>query len=243
MFALMRAGLVAAVAAACLGIAAFSATAADKPFQNSDLADQRRSARGADQGRCRNAGKAGRADPARCRCGLCQKRFPRRHGAARADRCGGAERHARPGCGSLAPFSKSARPTTASARCCSIAPPTRPTSPISAPPIAAKKPTAWRSSARCSPNVSYGGRRSMRCGCRSNCARSPTCAGNTSGCATNTASACSITRSMPTPPRRAPAFSSPRTCRRAPTSRRLSCSPAPTSRHCRSLRNSFASKA
>ena len=65
------------------------------------------------------------------------------------------------------------------------------------------RPRRWRS-------ASCGGRRSMRCGSRSNCARSPTCAANTRRCATSTASACSITPSIPTPPRRAPASSSPR---------------------------------
>ena len=39
MIALIRAGLVAAVTAACLAIASFAASAADKPFRNSDLAD------------------------------------------------------------------------------------------------------------------------------------------------------------------------------------------------------------
>ena len=68
-----------------------------------------------------------------------------------------------------------------------------------------------------------GGRRSTRCGSRSNCARSPTCARTMRGCARITASACSITRSMPMPPRRAPASSSPRRCRAsAPISRRSS---------------------
>ena len=67
------------------------------------------------------------------------------------------------------------------------------------------------SSAAASPTARSGGRRSMRCASRSNCARSPTCARNMSGCARITASACSTIRSMPTPPRRAPASSSPRT--------------------------------
>ena len=49
----------------------------------------------------------------------------------------------------------------------------------------------------------------------------------TSGCATSTASACSITRSIPTPSRRAPASSSPRNCpASAPISRPSSRSPA-----------------
>ena len=56
-----------------------------------------------------------------------------------------------------------------------------------------------------------GGRRSMRCGSRLICARSPTCRRSTRSCARTMASACSTTRSMPMRPRRAPAFSSPRT--------------------------------
>ena len=94
----------------------------------------------------------------------------------------------------------------------------------------ARKPTAWLCSATCWASASSGGRRSMRSGSRSNCAKPPTCAGNMSGCARRTASACSITASMPTRRRRAPASSSPKICRRAPISRRSWCSPAPTSR-------------
>ena len=76
------------------------------------------------------------------------------------------------------------------------------------------------------PNASCGGRRSMRCGCRSICARSPTSAANTRRCATSTASGCSTTPSIRTPPRRAPASSSPRSWPSAPISRRSSRSPA-----------------
>ena len=68
-------------------------------------------------------------------------------------------------------------------RCCSSAPRPRPTSPISARPVAPRKPTASPCSATCWPSASCGGRRSMRCGSRSNCAKPPTCAGNMSGCA------------------------------------------------------------
>ena len=87
---------------------------------------------------------------------------------------------------------------------------------------------------RSSPTARSGAARSMRCGSRSKCARSPMCARNTNGCARSTASACSITRSIRTPRRRAPASSSPRNCpASAPTSRRSSPSPAWTSRRCR----------
>ena len=68
------------------------------------------------------------------------------------------------------------------------------------------------------------------CGCRSTCARSPRCAASTRRCATSTASGCSITPSIPTAPRRAPASSSPRTSPSASTSRRSWRWPAPTSR-------------
>ena len=68
-------------------------------------------------------------------------------------------------------------------------------------------------------------------------------AANTRGCANSTASACSITASMPTRLRRGPASSSRRTCRSVPTSRRSSQLPAPTSRRYRPPRSSFASRA
>ena len=109
---------------------------------------------------------------------------------------------------------------------------------------APRRPTRCRSSAAPSPSARCGGRRSMRCGCRSNCAKSPTCARSMRGCATSTASACSTTPSMPMRPRRAPASSSPRRCRAgAPISRRSSRSPGRTSRRSRPTRSSSASKA
>ena len=118
----------------------------------------------------------------------------------------------RTGCGSPAPSCRFARPTIASAPRCSSARRRPPTSPISAPAVAARRPTRSSFSAAPSPSASCGGRRSTPCGSRSTCARSPTCAGPTSACATTTASACSTTRSMPTPRRRAPASSSPKAC-------------------------------
>ncbi len=64
----------------------------------------------------------------------------------------------RTGCGWRAPCCKSARATTRSARCCSIAPRPPPTSPINAPPTAISKPTASPCSAARSPTASNGGR-------------------------------------------------------------------------------------
>ena len=59
----------------------------------------------------------------------------------------------------------------------------------------------------------------------------------------NTASACSITPSMPTPRRRGPVFNSRRIFPRAPTSRRSSQSPASTSRRCRSPKTALRRRA
>ena len=117
------------------------------------------------------------------------------------------------GCACRAWYCRSGRATTTSARCCSIAPRPPPISPTAARATATWKPTAWRCSARRSPTASFGARRSIPCGFRSISTRAPTCAANTSGCVANTASVCWITRSIPTPSRRAPVFSSPRNCR------------------------------
>ena len=57
---------------------------------------------------------------------------------------------------------------------------------------------AGRARPRACPTASCGGRRWMRCGCRSTCARSPTSAANMRRCATSTASGCSTTPSIPT---------------------------------------------
>ena len=76
---------------------------------------------------------------------------------------------------------------------CSSAPRPRPISPISAPAMRARRPRAWSCSRAPLPTASSGARRSMRCGSRSTCARSPRCASNTSACARTTASACSTT--------------------------------------------------
>ena len=121
--------------------------------------------------------------------------------------------------------------------CCSSAPRPPPTSPISAPAIAGEEADSLRGASarsyRRSPALAAGAR------CAAPLARAARgrrgARSNTSACARITASACSTTRSMPMPPRRAPASSSPRTCRAsAPTSRRSSPSPARTSRRCRS---------
>ena len=61
---------------------------------------------------------------------------------------------------------------------------------------AARRPMRSSCSGAALPTARCGARRSTRCACRSSCARSPTCAPNTSGCATITASACSIIRSI-----------------------------------------------
>ena len=103
---------------------------------------------------------------------------------------------------------------------------------------------ARSSSAAPSRNASCGVRRSMPIASRSTCARSRTSARPTRRCATSTASAFSTTRSTRMRRRRAPASSSPRTCpASAPTSRPSSRSPATTSPRSRRKKSSSASRA
>ncbi len=118
-----------------------------------------------------------------------------------------------------------------------------PTSPTSAPPMPAKRPTRLPCSAARCPTASCGVRRWMRCGSRSICARSPRCAASTKKCATSMASGCWTTPSIPTAHRRAPVSSSPRNSPSAPISRRSWRWRAATSRHCRRKASSFASTA
>ena len=56
-----------------------------------------------------------------------------------------------------------------------------------------RRPMRWPCSAKRCRSASCGGRRWTRCGCRSTCARSPTCAANMRRCATSTVSGCWIT--------------------------------------------------
>src|SRR5579872_6758191 len=63
-----------------------------------------------------------------------------------------------------------------------------------------------------------GGRRSIPCGCRSICARSPTSAANTKKCGTSTVFGCWTTRLIPIRLRPAPVSSSPKIWPNAPTS-------------------------
>ena len=242
MISLVRAGVAAALLAVAPLLLSASRECRRKGVSQQRACRQRGDAGSADQIRRRHADQAAAANPARRRRRLQQERFPRRHGAARPDRGRRRRTTAPPGCGSRAPSCKSARRTTTKSGSCSNAHRPPPISPISERTAAARRPTVLPSSAMCWRSANCGGLHSMRCGCRSSCAKRPTCAGNMKGCARRTASACSITASMPTPPRRAPAFSSPRICRRAPTFRRSWCWPAPTSRLCRPPRSSFASK-
>ena len=68
-----------------------------------------------------------------------------------------------------------------------------------------RRRTRWPCSAGRCPSASCGVRRSIACGCRSTCAKSPRCAANTRSCATSTASGCWTTPSIPT-------RASPRAC-------------------------------
>ena len=232
MFVLVRAG----VAAALVILLSFSAIAADKAFQRDDLADAAIKLEAQIKTDAGHGHQAGGAAAPRRRRRLPAERLPRRHAAARPDRRRGARRRAE-----LA----AARPHRAADpparrprkdRCCSSAPRPPPTSPISAarqpqrgsrqPGDASaatlRRPQAVAAGARCAAvlaRVARGRRHARR---------------NTSGCATSTASACSTTPSMPMPPRRGPASSSPRSCpASAPISRRSSRSPGRTSRRCR----------
>ena len=223
MFSLIRAGIAAALSAPCARDRRSPRKPPTSRSRTSDLADSAIDARSPDQVRCRRADQAGGANPARCRRRLREERLPRRHGAARPDRRRGAERRDHLAAAGAHHHADPPGRRSTNARCCSSAPRPRPISPISAPPTAAEEADSLAlARQRAEPARSCGGRRSMRCGCRSNCARSPTCAASTRDCANSTASACSIIRSMPTPRRRAPASSSPKTCRRAPISRRSS---------------------
>ena len=151
---------------------------------------------------------------------------------------------ARTGFASPAPPCCCGRRTSASAANCWSAPRPPPTSPISAPATATRKPTASPCSAGPTASAASGGPRSMRCGCRSSCARWPTPARSMRRCARTTASAWSTIRSTRMRRRRAPASSSPSTFRpSAPTSRRSWPSPAWTSPRCPPRTSSSASRA
>ena len=245
MLAPVRAGLFAAlVTLASIFAAAHFAVAADKAFQRDDLAEAAIKLEAQIKSDAGQVGKAARRN--------CAARPTRRSSAttsAAAWCCSGRSSRSRPttartGCGSPAPSCRSARPTTASA-----------TSLLERAATAAyiayqragnrseeadslrdhrpqlRRPAALAAGARCAAAVARTarGRRRARA-LRDACART-------------TASACSTTRSMPTPPRRAPASSSPRSCpASAPISRRSSRSPASTSRRCRPRRSSSASR-
>ena len=222
----------AAFAAALVLLLSVPAFAADKPFQARRSRRRGDQAGSPDQGRSRaRSTKPAAALRREADAAFQRNDFRSRHADPRADRRGRARDSAnwlrlaqrRP----ADPAERRPR----DARSCSSAPRPPPTSPISAPAMPARRPTAWSCSAAPLPIASCGVRRSMRCASRSNCARSRTCASNTSGCARSTASACSTTPSMRTRPRRAPASSSPKTCpASAPISRPSSPSPARTSR-------------
>ena len=107
-------------------------------------------------------------------------------------------------------FSVFARPAAANRPSCWSAPRPRPTSPISGPPIPARRPT------RCGVGRGAVDRKvapvADACGFRLYLfARSPRCAASTRRCVTSTVSGCWIIPSISTRPRRGPVSSSPRT--------------------------------
>ena len=153
----------------------FTAFAADKPFQRSDLADSAVRLETQIKTEVRTGRKARRDAAQRGGGRLRQARFPRRHADAGADRLGRAARSRQ----LAAPFARHPanprRTTTASASTSSSAPQPPPTSRISAPAMPARRPTRWCCSAAPSPSASCGARRSTPTALRSICVKSRTC--------------------------------------------------------------------
>ena len=230
MLAALRAGLLAVP----LLLAAISTTfAADKPFQRYDFADS------AVRLEAQIKTEAG-TSPSRSR--RCAARPTRRLRAAiSAPACSCWRRSSRRAQDSAQLAASLARhpanppaTTTASAPPCSNAPRPPPTSPISArgnPRRGSRRLVLLGRTLRGAQAVAAGARCAAALARPARGRRRARAA--TSSCATSTASACSTTRSMPTPPRRAPASSSPKTLpgkrtdfspfvarRRATTSRR-----------------------
>ena len=184
-----------------------------RPSSGADLDAGRDQARSPDQERRRAQRRqaAGAAAPRRRR-GVPEERRPQRRGAARPDRRGCAERERelaapRPRHHAALVAERARAPRAAGARR------DRRLHRLSArrqPQRGGRQPQ--RRSAGATASAASGGPRSTRCGCRSSCARWPTCARSTRRCARITASACSTIRSTRIPPRRAPASSSPRSC-------------------------------
>ena len=176
MFAHVRVGLIAAlVTIASIALSSIPANAADKPFQRSDLAEARSSWK-----RRSRAMPAPSQSRSRSCAATPTPHFRRTMSApacsSRPDRCAGAERR-RDVAAPVARHPADPRRNDRERSACSSAPRPPPTSPISAPATPARKPTASSLLGRTlRATASCGGRRSMRCGSRSSCARSPTCA-------------------------------------------------------------------
>ena len=236
-------GLVrAAAVCATLALGLVAAQAADKAFKRDDLADS------AIKLEAQIKSEAGPVAKSAATLRTDADAAFKRSISAPACRSSGRSppprrRTAATGCGWPKPSSRSAPPAPASRPSCWSGPRPPPTSPISAPATRPRRPMRWPCSAGRCPTASCGGRRWMRCGCRSTCARSPRSAANTRRCATSTVSGCWTTPSIPTAPRRGPASSSPRTSPSGSISRRSWRWPAPTSRRCRPKASSFASTA
>ena len=151
MFALIRAALVAAVAAACVAVvsfASFSANAADKPFQNSDLAQSAIELEAqikADAGTPTEPVAQIRRD---ADAAFAKNDF--RTGMALLGQIVAAVPNDATTWLRLARTIMQIRPADDNERAlCSSAPPPRPTSPTSAPPTATRRRTASRYSAPC----------------------------------------------------------------------------------------------
>ena len=138
---------------------------------------QRHPARGPDQDRRRHGGEAGRDAPARRR-----RRLPEATTTAPACSCSARSSRSRPttrrtGCGSRRAILQICRADDRERATLTRARRDRGLYRLSARrPPATRRPTRSSCSAAPSRTASCGGRRSTRCGSRSTCARSPTCA-------------------------------------------------------------------
>jgi hypothetical protein len=124
------------------------------------------------------------------------------------------------GCGWPKPSSRSA-PTRRASKPSSWSGLRRPaTSRTSAPATPRRRLMRWPCSAGRCRIASCGGRRWMRSGCRSTCARLPQSGPSMRGCGTSTVSGCWTIPSIPTRPRHGPASSSRRNWQSGSISRR-----------------------
>ena len=186
MFALIRVGVFAALVTLASIFCAAMSVAADKAFERADLAEAAIKLEAQIKSDAGAAGKPLAQIAPRGRRGV-----PEATTSATAWCCSASSSRrlrptARTGCGSRAPSSRSGRPTSASARLLLERAAT-------AAYIAYQRDQQSRRGGRQPADrrphpgrpANVAARRSTRCGCRSNCARSPTCARSTRACASD----------------------------------------------------------